>query len=1473
MSNPRLPEAPRPSPPQPDPFIETLLTDARVGIAFIDDELRFIRVNPVMAGMSGLPAAQHEGRLISEVLPGAWRYAEPVLLRVLETGEPALGLEMAGETAAAAGTLRSWRVSFHPVPWAPGGKARGIVAVAIETTERRLAEQALDDARAGLQLALQASSSGTCSIDLGSGQVECTDSFYAMFGLEPGSTHDVAGFLRHVMAGDRKKVAGTIRAAAAGGAETGPLEFRVEHPEGTRWLVARGRVERHAGGRSSRLNGVAFDVTDRERALARLRASEARYRSLTESIAAIVVELFPGEQPAYYNRRWYEYTGLRAGERPATWRDLLHPDDRKELPDFEHEPPDGGHWEGEFRLRHASGQYRWHLGRAAALAGPGGGVERWVGTAIDIHDRKLAEEALARAGQEARDVLDALPSLVLVLQPDGAPVFANRAALEYTGVPLTSIRAWQTNGLVHPDDVPLMRAGVARARDDGGAPLALEVRLRRHDGAYRWHAWHSATLAVGGQWRRLATATDVHERKLADEAVATSEARFRAIAEALPQIAWMTDARGKVTYLNGRFRELLGPGGEWDTTMPHPDDADRTVAAWEESLATGLPFEAQYRLRRHDGVYRWHLGRNQPVRDDSGRIVAWVGTATDIHEQKETEEALARLAAIVDSAEDAILSLDIEGRVTSWNAAAERLYGFTAAEMLGRTGMPGAIADGDRREQFARVVAGEMVRVHERHTRHDGTAFAAAVVFSPLRNREGRVIGVSAVVRDVTPEQRRQEAEARLAAIVTSSADAIISTDIGGRVTSWNQAAEELFGYGAGEAIGQMYRDLIVPEAELEESAAFWDALIAGENVQGLITRRRRKDGSEFDAYVTGSTIFDAEGRATGTAAFVRDVTGELARQQAAARLAAIVDSSEEAIIGTDLESRVLSWNRAAARLFGYPEAEVLGKDYFDIVLPAGETEASRQGHAVIRAGLAVSRIVTKRRRDGSQFEAAVTRSPVRDDHGRLVGASLIVRDITAQRRRQEAERRLAAVVSSSAEAILSTGQGDRITTWNRAAERMFGWTPQEAVGQHRFALIVPRDLWEETRALESAPGTVVARQTRGLRKDGTEFPAAVTVSLLEDAEGHRLGQSIIVRDLTEERRRQEAEARLAALVTTAPDAILTFTPDGRVTSWNEGAERIYGWPAAEAIGRQLAELVRTQDENLAPNLAAALRGEVVNVETTDTRRDGTPVPVSVILSPVRGADGAVIGGSAIVRDVTEQRRRQEELEQALAVKAEFLGSVSHELRTPLTSLVGLVNMLHTRGDAIDASTRREALDQLVADASRLQGIIENMLILARLEQAEFEPQPLLPARAIAKVVADYRRRYPGAKVEARLPPALPVVLSLESWLDQVLTNLLDNAAKYAPGQPVRVEAEDLGAFVEVRVVDGGPGLSEADAERIFDPFHRLARDRYRAPGQGLGLAVCRRLVELMGGTITAERRKDAQGAVFRFTLPTAHDE
>jgi signal transduction histidine kinase len=234
--------------------------------------------------------------------------------------------------------------------------------------------------------------------------------------------------------------------------------------------------------------------------------------------------------------------------------------------------------------------------------------------------------------------------------------------------------------------------------------------------------------------------------------------------------------------------------------------------------------------------------------------------------------------------------------------------------------------------------------------------------------------------------------------------------------------------------------------------------------------------------------------------------------------------------------------------------------------------------------------------------------------------------------------------------------------------------------------------------------------------------------------------------------------------------------------------------------------------------------------------------------------------------------RIAEELRIANDAKDAFLGLVSHELRTPLTIIRGNAGVLAGKTSQLDEAARQEALVDIVHESERLHRIIENLLLLARAEQGIApEAEPLLLIRVARKVVERHRQRYPGRPFEiVEHQEPRPVVFS-EASLEQVIENLITNAEKYSPAsEPIVIDVERLPHEVRIRVLDNGPGLKQ-DAERLFEPFYRSAGSSGRAEGLGIGLAVCKRLVEAQNGRIWATNRPEG-GSEFGFALPLIDD-
>jgi two-component system sensor histidine kinase VicK len=475
-----------------------------------------------------------------------------------------------------------------------------------------------------------------------------------------------------------------------------------------------------------------------------------------------------------------------------------------------------------------------------------------------------------------------------------------------------------------------------------------------------------------------------------------------------------------------------------------------------------------------------------------------------------------------------------------------------------------------------------------------------------------------------------------------------------------------------------------------------------------------------------------------------------------------------------------------------------------------------------------------------------------------------------------------AMLVASSADAIIGNDRQGVITTWNPAAERLFGYVAEEVVGRN-MSFLMPTDRVDEIetvlgRVLEGAGAQHY--DTRRCHKDGSSIDVAVTVSPIRDLHGTIVGTSTIQRDITERRRTDTVVAEMAAIVDSSNDAIIGKDLNGVITTWNRGAEHVYGYAAEEVIGKSVSLLLPSDRPDevrqmIAEMLANGARTD--HFETHRIRKDGRVIDVSLTVSPIRDSDGKIVGASSVGRDVTEHNAMvasltASELRSVMAVsraKDEMVSLVSHELRTPLASLLGFTELLYARDFTVEQ--QKEYLGVMLREGRRLTDLINDVLHIQRLEAGhqELNPAPAdldaLILRAVAAAGED-----PQRMIEVRVSKMLPLVMIDTDAILQVLGNFLSNARKYSPdGGAILVTTKLADGQVQIEVHDHGLGLPADALPRVFDTFYRVASgDRRLIKGTGLGLAINRRIVEAHGGEVAAYSDGPGRGSRFRFTLP-----
>ncbi len=495
----------------------------------------------------------------------------------------------------------------------------------------------------------------------------------------------------------------------------------------------------------------------------------------------------------------------------------------------------------------------------------------------------------------------------------------------------------------------------------------------------------------------------------------------------------------------------------------------------------------------------------------------------------------------------------------------------------------------------------------------------------------------------------------------------------------------------------------------------------------------------------------------------------------------------------------------------------------------------------------------------------------------------------------EEQRIQLRMLIEHALDAVVFMDESGRIVEWNPRAEELFGWARDEALGRTVGELIVlPRFRESHERWMErfSAGDQIDGRfYLLGRRRDGSEMPVEVTIWSVGPSNGGQRMASAFIRDRSVEERAAEMQARLAAIVDSSDDAIVGMDLDGFITSWNRGAEGLYGYTAEEALGRHTTFIIppeRSGDVNML--LQRLTRGDsITQFDTVRVARDGREVDVSLSASPIFDSNGEPIGASSIARDVTERKRLEEKsrrlneelelrvqqrtaelgevnrkLERQVVSKTDFVASVSHELRTPLTSVIGFAELLMDSTAEFDKEQRRELLGSIADQGYELANIVEDLLVAARAEIGDLNVSNVpVNLRAQTAQVLESMRNEEATTItitgEARHVIADP------QRVRQILRNLLTNAIRY--GGP-HIEAEissSADGFASVTVSDDGEGIPLDARDSIFEPYDRGDSATVISESFGLGLSISRALARLMGGDLEF---RQTQRTEFVLSLP-----
>jgi PAS domain S-box-containing protein len=860
-----------------------------------------------------------------------------------------------------------------------------------------------------------------------------------------------------------------------------------------------------------------------------------------------------------------------------------------------------------------------------------------------------------------------------------------------------------------------------------------------------------------------------------------------------------------------------------------------------------------------------------------------------------------RLSSTIDLLPDATFVIDNDKRVVAWNRAAEKLTGVAKEQILGRGDR--AYAEpiyGDRRPllidlldhpdprreanyaSFSRMgttIVGE-ARSGGRLLAQGARVWAIA---APLFDRQGKRFGAVEVLRDVTELKLTQDDLERsvslLQAVLDAALEGILAVDAAGRVQSCNRRLFELWGLDnssleapeQGAPLASMVDKLKDPQrfaarlAELRSTpeADYHDTL-------------ELQDGRILAAHALPRSM---GGACAGRVWSFQDVTDQV---RAASALQQSEQLFKDAFFGIpdlaaviDLETGyILEVNDGAERVLGWRRDEALGRAAARLPIWPSRHERARVIGAVEKGGPIPEMDLALRRKDGqSCLLSGSTR--VAEIGGRRC-AVLLLRDVTERRRAEKERAQLASIVEHSDDAIIGLALDGTITSWNRGAEALYGFTAAETIGVSAKRLVEPV-AWREIAELLGRAGreeTVHNFETLGRAKDGSVRQVSLTLSPVRDASGRIVGASSIGRDVSERRRLEEdlrllnlelerrvrvraaeleheiaehqrarellssSERNYRELVESANSIILRWDTQGRITFFNEFGQSFFGLHEEEIVGRNVVGTIVPEVESSGRDLANLMRtietrpDEFVINENENVRANGERVWIAWTNHPVLDASDKLVEILSVGNDITALKRAQQELvrakeaaESADRLKSVFLATMSHELRTPLNSIIGFTGiLLQGLAGALNEEQAKQ-LSMVQTSARHLHALINDVLDLSKIEAGQLTLD--LSDYSLTEVVHTVFTAVESLATGKKLALTIDVASNLprghgdERRLVQVLLNLVGNAIKFTDKGEVAMKATMSDGSFTVAVRDTGPGISPSDQGKIFGEFQQ----------------------------------------------------
>ncbi|MBI4903897.1 MAG: PAS domain S-box protein, partial [Acidobacteria bacterium] len=922
-----------------------------------------------------------------------------------------------------------------------------------------------------------------------------------------------------------------------------------------------------------------------------------------------------------------------------------------------------------------------------------------------------------------------------------------------------------------------------------------------------------------------------------------------------------------------------------------------------------------------------------PIRDAHGAMVGVVLIFRDITDRRRMERQLhksaERLEAALDAGSMGVWDWDIASGKVTWSPNLEAIHGIDRGSFGGTFEAFLSDVHPDHLASVKQSISRSLDAKSDHDIEYRIVVPGGSVHWIHGKGRvvvdaAGNPIGMTGLCMDISGRKHAEEDLRRRAEEIQALVDATPAFVWFGhdaqcsRITG-NQAANRLLGTAPGANLSQTPGDgsaiaikHFAPDGHEipPDQLPMQTAVATRQPVANTELEIRFGDGRGVHLLGNATPLFDISGEVRGCVAAFVDITE---RKQAEQQFHLAVEAAPNGMVVADADGEIVLVNASTERMFGYTREELIGRPVELLVPERFRNSHQRDRHNFLSGPevrpMGAGRDLHGRRKDGSEFPVEIGLNPIQTEGGTLVLGSII--DITERRDAEVTRHLLASVVESSVDAVITKDLNGRVTSWNRGAERMFGYSAEQMIGQTISVIVPPAHTEETFEALERVKrGEAIAQhETVRQTKDGATIVVSVTWSPIRDDRGRIVGASKVVRDITERKKAEDAlrqsEERLATVMKHLPVGVGVVDRDGHVVIGNPSWKQFLRGdiPSVDPAEGARWRAMTPDGQPLAPSEypgLRALRGEDVlpGIDFLRKEDDGEERWTRVSAVPLRDKTGQITGALVMLQDIDEERRAQAQRAELLAKEraletekalremeselarvtralsvGELATSIAHEVNQPLAGVVTNAEaaLRWLSGETPDIQEAKESLALIGRDANRAAAVIKRIREFLKKEGPQTVPLKVndVIQEAVELARAEFAKR--GISLRMNLSTDIPHVYGDRIQLQQVVLNLMMNAAEaMASTQDAKelllLSEKSPDGVVLLAVRDHGAGLSAEDMPRMFDAFFTT-----KPAGMGMGLSISRSIVESHGGRIWAECN-DGPGLTVRLALPAGND-